>query len=301
MSPPNPRPTQRRMERPVLPRDWGFDMTVCIAAITRNEQHIVAAADLMLSDDEASAEPWVTKIEMLTQRKQWLAMFTGDPSVWNVVRRRAADALDEHESLTSVKDAFEDSFQQELEHHINVEVLRRWKLDVDSFRTLGRDQLGDHHFTRLAHAIEGKDLCTEAMLAGFEPEGAPRIFTAADGQVCVQREHLGFHAIGAGAFLALAYLYSLHDDPLGQDTLPHLVYRVCEAKFQSERAPGVGRRTIVLVLGRGGRAQWMHPDRVDLLRKVWEPRSRPSVPKRALDLLRTNLTPAHFRIDGVVS
>src|SRR5438445_12170753 len=81
-----------------LPEDWGFDMTLCIAAICRQENQLVLGTDLMLSTDWMSSDTQTLKAEPLAPRNRWVMMFAGDPTVRSQVAETAEAILAKQES-----------------------------------------------------------------------------------------------------------------------------------------------------------------------------------------------------------
>src|SRR2546430_6940312 len=76
-----------------LPRDWGFDMTVCIAAICRQENRLLAVTDLLLSGEFVSHDTQTLKLAPISQDGRWLMMYAGDPSVHLDIQNRATEIL----------------------------------------------------------------------------------------------------------------------------------------------------------------------------------------------------------------
>src|SRR5438477_5910808 len=133
-----------RLPRARLPRDWGFDMTLCIAAVAHRERQIVLAGDTMLSADQWSTETWVSKIEAISDTHRWVGMFAGDPTVWHEILGRLGDALKgKEESLEAVKGALRRAFREALRRKIEGTVLSSLGMSRERFLRRGREYLGE--------------------------------------------------------------------------------------------------------------------------------------------------------------
>jgi len=151
----------------------------------------------------------------------------------------------------------ERAFREALKRKIEGEILSPYGLDRATFLRRGRGWFGDEEFVRLLYQINAARLETSFLVVGFEPNENPRIFCVEDPGVWNQYESLGFHAIGTGWVRAVGSLYTTYDTDLTTD---ELIYRVCEAKFLSESAAGVGKRTIIDVINRDGKHEGLYPE-----------------------------------------
>ena len=59
------------------------------------------------------------------------------------------------------------------------------------------------------------------------------------------------------------------------------IYQVCAAKFMAERAPGVGKHTLVLCLRDDGQTKWIFKTHIQQIRDFWEKHGRPKVPAKS--------------------
>ncbi len=263
-------PFHEPISGPVLPRDWGWDMTLCIAATSRRDKALVCVCDLMLSQEWTSFDTQTLKLHQLSQSRRWLMLFAGDPSVASDVGRRAVATLQGNggEQVTEVVDACERAFRAERERKIEAEVLGAWGLDVSTFLREGRDMFGDEEFARIAYEMRLVKLETEFLAMGFDPDGRPYIFTLNDGKsgTASHRINLGFHAIGSGWVLALGALGTTYNPDLPVD---ELAYRMFEAKFRGEAAAGVGRKTFAMRLTPDGQQAQLLPGQIEEVRRVW--------------------------------
>ena len=131
------------------------------------------------------------------------------------------------------------------------------------------------------------DLELEVLVAGLDPVGQTKLFSVSPSGV-VTLAALPYHAIGAGAFIALGALYNLAHFP--NIDLTETVYRACAAKFAAEMAPGVGESTYTLVISALA-DEWKLLLEVDELRELWRTKGQPPIPGNARRLIKRNLKP----------
>jgi 20S proteasome alpha/beta subunit len=149
--------------------------------------------------------------------------------------------------------------------------------------------LGDHEFSSILYQIREAQLETDFLVAGFGPDGVPRIFTVGDPGTEYIHDAMAYHAIGCGAPLADAALMASFN-PMA--SLPDIIYRVMEAKFLSEAAPGVGKSTFVNTLDQQGKIQCIYSTEAEKMRKFWENSKRPA-PAKAKEAIKKILTDEH--------
>jgi hypothetical protein len=275
-------------------------MTVCIAALSRPQNVIVAVSDLMLSDEVSSHEGDAMKFNPIGPANRWLAMFAGDPTVrQKVVNERMGSFIDKQsgKDATSrdVADAFEAAFADALREKAERLVLNRYGIDTAQFLREGRAMFGRREFASLHRRLRAVELETDFLVAGWEKDGLFRMFTVHDPGTTIYHDPLGFCAIGTGAPQADGYLCGAYYRDL---SAPELVYRLCEAKFRAESAPTVGRRTVVWLLYRDpqpptGKRHFLFPvEKVGDLRTIFE-QTRWAFPQNAVEIAATSITGAH--------
>ena len=105
------------------------------------------------------------------------------------------------------------------------------------------------------------------LVFGLDNQGSPHIFGVDNPGIITPHDLTGYAVIGSGYWMAMGALAarSLFDLPMEE-----LVYRLCDAKFTSETAHGVGRETTLMVLYRNGLESGTDPGLVDRLRTDWE-------------------------------
>jgi hypothetical protein len=265
-------------------------MTLCIAAVARSkdgkENKIITATDFMLSHESDSVESPATKILRIGNRKVWLVMFSGDPSVFLQVVTDASPRLkDTAETANDVVSAFENAFRESLKRKIEGEILSRYGMTRDQFIEKGLSCFGPEEFLRILTDVQCTRLGVDFLLAGFDgPQ--PCIVSVGDPGTAYFHDLSNFHAIGSGAPLAQAALVSTCD-PFAP--LTDVIYRVSEAKFIGERAPGVGQRTLVTVLGMDGQWQGILPPGMEKVSELWKRKGIPRVPREAAKMITQRL------------
>ncbi|MFI5365575.1 MAG: hypothetical protein ACHQ4J_08130 [Candidatus Binatia bacterium] len=277
--------------RKQTPADWGIGMTVCIAAIAgpNANPRIVAVSDFMLSNDTVSFDTQTLKCQPVSDSCKWFAFYAGDPSAWNAVFDAAVAAVrGSDESAATVQAAFEAAFRKELKHKIEGELLSSFGLDRDTFIQHGREYFGQERFNTLLDEVRAAALEMDVLVAGFDREGWPHIFSVSDPSIVENHNNIRFHVVGTGAVLAESALCASYDPSLNVHAL---AYRLCEAKFLAEPASGVGAKTFVIVIAPDGTHQVMYPEHVEELRGIWKREGRPSIPTSAIAKIQERLVP----------
>lgn len=253
-------------------------MTLCIAAVARKENTLVFVADYMLSNDTNSIEGSLSKVVEIGQKK-WVQLFSGDPShnlsILDHVQVELKGGPDDRDSVLK---AYEKTFQKELKCKVESQLLSPLGMTRDEFFAHGREKLGDDQFSRLLYQIQDIGLETDFLVAGFDADNA-HLLSITDPGTAYIRDALSFHAIGCGAALADAFLMTLPYDPFAD--LEDIIYRICETKFKSEAAPGVGKKTTLATLDREGNFKRYHTDEVQKIRSIWEVNKDRPIPSGA--------------------
>jgi hypothetical protein len=270
----------------------GLFMTLCIAAAVRTKDgkgnKIITASDFMLSHDSNSVESPATKIVRIGKRKVWVVMFSGDPSAFLQVVTDASPRLkDTDENADAVVSAFESAFRENIKRKIEGEILSRYGMTRDQFIENGLNCFGQEEFLRILNDVQSATLGTVFLLAGFDGS-QPCIVSVSDPGTAYFHDLTSFQAIGSGAPLAQAALMSTCD-PFAP--LTDVIYRVSEAKFIGERAPGVGQKTLITVLGMDGQWHGILPPGMEKVSHLWKKKGIPHVPREASKLIGEGLKP----------
>lgn len=145
----------------------------------------------------------------------------------------------------SVVTAFEGAFRDVLKAKVEGEVLSPFGIDRGTLLKRGLRYLGEEQFSKVLAEVRAAQLETDFLVAGWESSGVFRMFSVSDPGVASYHDPLGFHCIGAGTLAASGYLCGAYHMTMSTE---ELVYRLCEAKFIGESAPGVGRQTLVWIV-----------------------------------------------------
>lgn len=264
------------------PADWGFGMTVCIAAITA-ENEIVAASDHMLSmaGGDFTAESATLKDRGLNA--DWTILFAGnDIGVIPGVFRRITSGIGKWEELVDVgvlARVLGEAFQAERLARAVELYLTPNNTTLDELYRSGPKKFGHAGSAVLRERIEHHKLDCEFLVFGFDGHSletrAAHLLHLADPGIVKEYDMPGYWAIGTGAYLALSTLAGRQHSFLSR--LPTVVYDVCEAKFAAESAFGVGRETFVTITDPARRWRVFEPTQIQMVRgqceKLKPPRS----------------------------
>ena len=275
-------------------------MTVCIAlrglkyAGSRGidpkpTERIITICDQMLSYSDYVADDAAFK--RVTIHPRWLAMFSGNAiSPVTPLTRIAQGHLAEREGHPEeVEDSFRNAFHEH-SHLLAVDlVLGKYGHTVGSWRKHGLEEFGSDEFARINQQIERIEIPVQFLVVGFSPQGQGHIFTVQQEwtqegyRVAIGHHDIdGFSIIGSGTVAALSSLLRKRLEVLDN---ADLLYRAAEAKMLAEKAPGVGKGTVLSVLecappDYNVGERYLTPD-WNSFRKIWEEEGQPPVPERA--------------------
>jgi hypothetical protein len=266
---------------------WEVKMTLCVAAYSPRYRTFVTVSDLLLSTDYMSAETSSMKIKPLSPTGRWICMFAGSPSIYgSVLKRIRAHLTKADESGESVRSAAENAFRDELSHKIEGQLLSPYGLTRKEFLEQGKSYFGDEQFTRILYDLNAINLDTSFIIAGFDLDDSPHLFSVVDPGITEDHLSLGFHAIGSGSRQCVGALFGTYDSSL---STVDLIYRLCEAKFLGESAMGVGKKTFVDIFSADGTHQGLVPELVEPIRIIWQKEGLPPLPSRARDEIERSL------------
>ena len=265
-------------------------MTVCIAAYSPLTQIFVAVTDTKVCNDVQSADAAMFKASPLTDDAGWFALYTAenyvepDALVRGVTSRlKGAASVRLDEVLAAIAEAYQAETARRCDAHLAPLGLSRAQ-----FLATGRDAFGPDEFARRLDDLEAyARINTDLLICGFDSDGGHICSVDRAGLTSVH-DKLGFHAIGAGAWIALEWLYL---DPKFRlsPNLADTIYRVCAAKFAAESAPSVGQDTIALLRGAGAKdALFLFGHHFNRLRELWR-RQVLSYPSDAIVEISTQL------------
>jgi hypothetical protein len=169
---------------------------------------------------------------------------------------------------------------------------------LQTYLDTGLQLFGPQEFARINQILERFRVDVDFLVYGFDPGGVGHVFSVYEGSTgnaplrIIHRAQEDYAVIGSGA---VGVDFDLSRRPLKLLSESELLYRVAPAKFQAERAPGVGHGTIGLLLELGERnvvqeklisADWA------ALRRVWNTEGQPPLPEAALRLLTRGISDA---------
>ncbi len=283
-------------------------MTVCIAirGVTYKgglgiepvpTERLITICDRMLSYASYAVDDAAFKRFKIHQR--WRAMFSGNDigPVTPLARIVQEHLLGKEGHLEEVADSFRNAFHQHSHLLATDLILGKYGHTLGSWRQKGLSEFGDEEFARINQKIEQVEVGVQFLVCGFSPQGQGHVFTVQEDwtrgypHVVIDHHDIdGFAIIGSGTTAALS---SLLRKPLPVLNLPELIYRACDAKMLAERAPGVGKGTVLSVLeceplGNSVGERYLTPD-WDVFRTIWQDEAQPPTPENAMRLLREAL------------
>lgn len=260
-------------------------MTVCIAALCDSAKAVVTVTDHMLSNQDFSADGVALKMDSLSHN--WRVLFSANDvtSIVPIVteaRRTIGPYLEDRE-LRDVTTIMQDSYQKQLQHRINSEILARWGFDIDSFRDHGLKKLGHILFRDIAQEIGALKLGCEFLVYGFDSGGEGHIFSIGDPGEVQYWDKVGMWAIGSGKYSALSSLFFHSVNLLASPQ--RAIYHACEAKFMAESSTGVGKKTFVSFARHGHLELYLSEEDIGTIRQAWETSGKPRMPQGILSAI----------------
>jgi hypothetical protein len=259
-------------------------MTVCIAAISRVRGVIIAASDMMLSDDVSSADDAAYKISALFKgHRRWWCMYAGYPTDFEELRNSLSE-VEQPKTLADAIAATELAYDKLTKHYIERYILAPFGLTHEAFMRDGPAIFGETYFRELADQciLFKPAMETSLLVFGFDSIGIPHLFQAQRTVKAEVHDTLGFHAIGTGAWSAQGSLFAGGLSSAGTEN--EAIYRVCEAKFVSEVARSVGTKTTVLhVYSSGGSESVLYIDDDSPIKAAWKRQRNMKPPARAIN------------------
>jgi hypothetical protein len=263
---------------------WGFDVTVCIAAITGSGEHIVTASDRMISYNGVIPAGDDAALKSRTIAKAWGLMFAGEVDLFLPILNSIGNNIDpaSEYDLQSVQNAVCGAYSKIFDEYFTSKYLSRYRIDgIATFRTLGLTQFGQERFSQICDQIDSFDLGIEVLGYGFDTNGRAHIFQVSNPGQIVNHDLLGYGVVGSGYWMATAALM--------RKKLPYnlnaMAYRLLDAKFSAETAPGVGRSTTLFSHDRNGKTKSIGYGSLDKIKAIWEATLKTPEPDEALQMI----------------
>ncbi len=235
---------QRNKTRKRLrPGDWGVGMTACVAAFALGLNAIVIGVDQMLTVGGDLTSDMSEFAKGMRVHSRWYATYAGGvdqtPQIMSAVTNQLARY--EKPRVEIVTDVFVRSYKKH------------------------RDRL-------LLQGMAEKDFDTAFLVAGFDSNDSPRIFTVAPPGVEGRHDFLGFWAIGSGAEHAIVHLMTQGYST--RQSLERSIYQIAEAKYAAEIDQNVGGKTAFAILLRDEKIAIISGQKAEALRQIWDERPR---------------------------
>jgi hypothetical protein len=281
-----------RRKKPSL-ADFGLLVTICMAAFSQREQCMVTVSDTMLSYDNAAPATDEATEKIFLLKGNWRMLFAGSVIPINGVLTRiyatqqpTSDFDDGPKELDHLKKVCREAYQAERRQRVTDRFLSVYNMTLDDFRREGLENFGVQEFAKINEKIRDFDLDLTILVCGFDKQGFPHIFEVGDPGQIAEHDLLGYAAIGSGADMARGIL-----TPRSVKRLPwrEMMYRLCQAKFASETATGVGRVTSVLFFSRNGIHLILPNSHVEKLRSVWDKERSMPIVSDVLDIIDDGL------------
>jgi hypothetical protein len=268
--------------------DYGFSVTICLAAITRDRRHIISVSDRRLSFGyDAPAADILLKDHTLCTG--WGALFCANDTSYALPILGHARGLlsnDQPRTLANVRQAMCESYAIALEDYVTKAILRKFGFkSLMEFRTTAISQLGRKLSWSLSRKIDRATIGDlEFLVYGFDAEhGSAHLFHVQHPGFATSVDQVGYFAIGSGCKMAMN---SLQMRPIQSLSDQALIYRLVEAKFAAETADGVGPNTTVFTLERGSdSAGFILPATIEKYRQHWEKWRAEPPPEEILKLI----------------
>jgi hypothetical protein len=292
-----PRHGQReRLRRYADALRYGQDMTVAIAAFPPSKTEIVTVSDQRLSYGEIIPAADEGTMKNIKITRKWSIMFAAEDAtaftpVSNETMKSLLDlklpsskfaGLQRDYTMPMIMDAARRAYEKEFNERFFREKLARFGFaDISEFRKFGYAEMGKDLYHQYSMDLAKFDLGLELLVYGFDELGQRAIFEVANPGKIIDHTMRGYAAIGSGTLMALA---ALNKKPLGP-TLADTIYRVVDAKFSSETARDVGKKTHVITLNSEGKNGFLYDAQLEKLHHIWEAELARPHPKDAIDFI----------------
>jgi len=233
-------------------RSHGYEVTDMDKLTFVSVQRIISICDRMLTYPDYAVDDIAFK--KLQVHPRWRAMYSAnDIGPVTPMARFIENYLRNKEGLyEEVTEAFRLAFHSYVQRLAVDSVLGHYNYTLDQWKRDGLNNFGQEEFARVNRLIERLYTGVQFLVYGFEPSGQGHLFTIQEdftqGDVCVKidpHDIDGFSIVGSGT---IAGLGALLRKILPIDNIDMLTYRICEAKLFAEKAPGVGKGTILSIL-----------------------------------------------------
>jgi hypothetical protein len=278
----------RREDQHPSPEEFGCTLTIGIVAITGDNNFIVTGSDRLVSSNEGVVQGIETTLKARKIAPSWGLMFAAtDANLFLPIVREVWDRLghvDQTHDLEEVQRVVADVYREKFDKAFTSGYLVRYGFkSIADFKAAGFVQFGEHKFQDICDAIDKFDLGITLLGYGFDDERMPHIFQVDNPGRVTSHDLLRYAVIGSGYYMAMA---SLHRKKIPYHLDP-LIYRVLEAKFSAETAPGVGKNTSLLWMDRVGETKSIGYGSIDEIKRIYCETLTSPEPEHAIDIIST--------------
>jgi hypothetical protein len=272
-------------------------MTIAVAATVPSAKTIVTVCDARLSYGEAipAADDATMKNRRIAHK--WGMMFAAEDSTAFIpVAVETRRFLEERSGQTDilqkddvnfttqqVMDEAKKAYEREFHERFFREHLARFGFaNIAEFRRTGLLEMGKDLYHEYTMKLAKADLGLELLIYGFNTEGFPSIFEVANPGKTISHNLRGHAAIGSGSLMAVS---ALNRKPLSKNSVSDTTYRLLDAKFSSETARDVGKKTFVISMDVTGKIGAMTQGDVEKVRTAWNKEIKRPNPKEAIRII----------------
>src|SRR5262249_16618676 len=241
----------------------------------------------MISFDDISPASDNATHKMFGIHPDWTALFAGNDvnAAWPLLLSVKAKMPSPRYDLDAVLRCFSEVYTEAIQQNFLDRKLRKLGYQsVEQFRKEGQADLGDDFF-ELRRELDQSEIGVQFIVGGFDSKQSPSLFEVDSPGHAKSRELLRYAVIGSGYHMAMASLRRKQLD----GSLPSTIYRVLEAKFSSETASGVGKRTTVFLKSRNGH-MLIGEETTQKIRGIWEDLNNSPDPIHAIELIKSKLS-----------
>ena len=273
------------------PADWGFKVSVCIAVICEGGKKIVCVTDNKVSFEDFSAENAVWKSYPIADR--WTALYAGSDveHAMPIIRAAGKTSLEMPRKLNrrltpdEVIFNLEEAYTERLQSHVERKFLRKHGFDTESFTKSGKLKMTQDVYAKISEKIAKTEFSLVFLACGFDEDGEAHLFVVNGDGASGDFEALGYYSIGSGAPAALSVL-SFHrsrNELSIFSSVDEAAYVALSAKFMAESQGAVGTSTVVQIMSNesGRRNEYISSAGIDAVRKLWNAKGSPRLPKEA--------------------
>jgi hypothetical protein len=267
------------------PADWGFGMTVCIAAVC--DGGLIGVSDRMISmSGYFSGDRMARKVDWMGGN--WMSMLAGDDISQAIPIYETVGQLNPEKNLNSIVAASKTTYKKQRIQIIEDSILPQYGLEtMAEYKTIGKQVLAEDSQYELALRIKQCSIGCEFLISGFDDEGDSHIFTLRNPGTCEFYNKLGFWAIGSGQQQAISSLFASKYSRY--DPIEYAISKILGAKFTAESATGVGKSTFTFLWKSDfDDLHWLDEDLEESIRKEWA--AMPKYPTKVIEKIRTEFS-----------